>query len=169
MGAVVSNSMMDDRYVAVCGKLKVLYDPLKEEVLACSYVQVNESTVPVINNEMNRTRKGFIWCVRDVLGGAVFFHYDLGPLSTRRALTLLMDFRGASRVTTTGSTHTSTACKGRRCSAAERTRGASSWNPLEKTSGWRRRRSCTSATRTVPRRWRGSPGRARRSSSSSGG
>ena len=56
---------------------------------------MDESTIPVIDNEKRKTRKGYMWCVRDVLGGSVFFHYDLGSRSSRTAMTLLKDFRGA--------------------------------------------------------------------------
>lgn len=70
-------------------------DRLKAEVLSCKYIQADESTVPVIDNEKNKTRKGYMWCIRDVLGGAVFFHYDLGSRSTRTAMALLKDFKGA--------------------------------------------------------------------------
>ncbi|MBR4688588.1 MAG: transposase, partial [Bacteroidales bacterium] len=89
MGVTISDSTMGDWYAAVCEKLKILYDRLKAEVLSCDYVQVDESTIPVIDNEKRKTRKGYMWCVRDVLGGSVFFHYDLGSRSTRTAMTLL--------------------------------------------------------------------------------
>ncbi len=95
MGVTISDSTMGDWYAAVCEKLKILYDRLKAEVLSCDYVQVDESTIPVIDNEKRKTRKGYMWCVRDVLGGSVFFHYDLGSRSTRTAMTLLKDFKGA--------------------------------------------------------------------------
>ena len=59
-------------------KQKILYDRLKAEVLSCNYIQMHESSTLVIDNEKCKTRKGYMWCVRDVLGGSVFFHYDLG-------------------------------------------------------------------------------------------
>ena len=58
MGVTVSDSTMGDWYAAVCGKLKILYDRLKAEVLSCNYIQVDESTIPVIDNEKRKTRKG---------------------------------------------------------------------------------------------------------------
>ena len=78
MGVTISDSTMGEWYAAVCEKLKILYDRLKAEVLSCNHIQVDESTIPVIDNEKRKTRKGYMWCVRDVLGGSVFFHYDLG-------------------------------------------------------------------------------------------
>lgn len=59
-------------------------------------VQVDESTIPVIDNGKRKIRKGYMWCVHDVLGRSIFFHYDLGPRSTRTTMTFLKDFRGAS-------------------------------------------------------------------------
>ena len=95
MGITISDSTMGGWYAAVCEKLKILYDRLKAEVLSCDYIQADESTIPVIDNEKSKTRKGYMWCIRDVLGGAVFFHYDLGSRSTRTAMALLKDFKGA--------------------------------------------------------------------------
>ena len=95
MGVTISDSTMGDWYAAVCEKLKILYDRLKAEVLSSNYIQVDESTVPVIDNEKRKTRKGYMWCVRAVLLRAIFFHYDLGSRSTRTAMNLLKDYNGA--------------------------------------------------------------------------
>lgn len=95
MGIVISDSTMGVWYAAVCEKLKILYNRLKAEALSCDYIQADESTVPVIDNEKSKTRKGYMWCIRDVLGGAVFFHYDLRSRSTRIATALLKVFKGA--------------------------------------------------------------------------
>ena len=82
-------------YAAVCEKLKVLYDKLKTDIPSCPYIQVDESTIPVIDNVKSKTRKGYMWCVRDASGAGVFFHYDMGSRGTQVAMSLLKDYRGA--------------------------------------------------------------------------
>ena len=95
MGVTVSDSTLGGWYAAVCEKLKVLYDKLKSDILSCPYIQVDESTVPVIDNEKSKTRKGYMWCVRDASGAGVFFHYDMGSRGTQVAMSLLKDYQGA--------------------------------------------------------------------------
>lgn len=95
MGVTVSDSTLGGWYAAVCEKLKVLYDRLKSDILSCPYIQVDESTIPVIDNEKSKTRKGYMWCVRDASGAGVFFHYDMGSRGTQVAMSLLKDYQGA--------------------------------------------------------------------------
>ena len=75
--------------------LRPLYYRLKEQVLATDYIQVDETTLPVINNEKHKTINGYIWMVRSVMDGQLFFHYDHGSRAQKVALSLLKDFRGA--------------------------------------------------------------------------
>ena len=95
MGVSVSDSTLGGWYAAVCEKLKPIYDRLKFDILSAPYVQVDESTVPVIDNEKSKTRKGYMWCVRDASGSGVFFHYDMGSRGTQVAMSLLKDYQGA--------------------------------------------------------------------------
>ena len=95
MGVSVSDSTLGGWYAAVCEKLKPIYDRLKVDILSAPYIQVDESTVPVIDNEKSKTRKGYMWCVRDASGSGVFFHYDLGSRGTQVAMSLLKDYQGA--------------------------------------------------------------------------
>ena len=59
------------------------------------YIQVDESTLPVIDNEKHRAVKGYMWAVRDALGGSVYFHYDMGSRSGDTARRLIGGYRGA--------------------------------------------------------------------------
>ena len=95
MGVSVSDSTLGGWYAAVCEKLKPIYDRLKVDILSAPYIQVDESTVPVIDNEKSKTRKGYMWCVRDASGSGVFFHYDMGSRGTQVAMSLLNDYQGA--------------------------------------------------------------------------
>ena len=59
------------------------------------YVQVDESTLPVIDNEKRRAVKGYVWSVVNVMTGDRFFFYEHGSRSARVAMGLLKDFTGA--------------------------------------------------------------------------
>ena len=95
LGVTISSSTINDWFKAVVGKVKPLYDLLRAHVLACDYVQVDESTLPVIDNEKHRAVKGYVWSVVNVMTGDRFFFYEHGSRSTRVAMGLLKDFKGA--------------------------------------------------------------------------
>ena len=63
--------------------------------VACDYVQVDESTLPVIDNEKRRAVKGYVWSVVNVMTGDRFIFYEHGSRSARVAMGLLKDFTGA--------------------------------------------------------------------------
>ena len=94
LGVKISDSTMNDWYAATCEKLKLLYDILDREVFSRDYIQVDESTLPVIDNEKHRAVKGYMWCVRAVEGNLVVFHYDMGSRSHETARKLLRGYRG---------------------------------------------------------------------------
>jgi hypothetical protein len=64
-------------------------------VLASDYIQVDESTVPVIDNEKHRTVKAYLWVVRSVMKNLVFFHYDKGSRAQKVVIELLRNYQGA--------------------------------------------------------------------------
>ena len=94
LGVKISDSTMNDWYAATCEKLKLLYDILKREALSRDYIQVDESTLPVIDNEKHRAVKGYMWCTRAVENNLVVFHYDMGSRSYETARKLLRGYRG---------------------------------------------------------------------------
>lgn len=81
-------------YEAAVDSLHLLYRLLREKVMASQYIQTDESTVPVVDNDRHRTRKGYQWCVRDGITGALFFWYDRGSRSKNTARELLGGYRG---------------------------------------------------------------------------
>lgn len=62
--------------------------------MSSEYIQVDESVVPVIDNEKHKARKGYEWYVRDGLTGFLFFWYDRGSRSKKTARELLGGYRG---------------------------------------------------------------------------
>ena len=95
LGVVLSDATMGDWFAAVCSKLRPLYDRLRERIMESDYIQVDESTLPVIDNEKHRAVKGYMWAVRDAIGGSVYFHYDMGSRSGDTARRLIGGYRGA--------------------------------------------------------------------------
>ena len=75
--------------------LRALYLRLKELVLASDYIQVDESTIPVINNEKHKASKAYLWMVRSVMTKLVFFHYDKGSRAGKVVVDLLKNYQGA--------------------------------------------------------------------------
>ncbi len=95
LGVRISSSTVGDWFSQSCELLKPLYDLLRRRVLSSDYIQVDESTIPVIDNEKKRAVKGYLWVVRNPGNGEVFFHYDRGSRSEKTAMMLLHGFNGA--------------------------------------------------------------------------
>lgn len=85
---------MGDWYEAAVERLKLLYDILRKQILQSEYIHVDESTVPVIDNEKHKTRKGYEWCVLDGLIRDVMFYYDRGSRAAGVARELLGGYKG---------------------------------------------------------------------------
>lgn len=94
LGVLLSDSTIGDWFSAVCPKLRPLYDKLRERIMSSDYIQVDESTLPVIDNEKHRAVKGYIWAVRDAVCGDVYFHYDMGSRGGDAARKLIGGYRG---------------------------------------------------------------------------
>jgi len=95
MGVSLPATTVNDWFKETADLLRPLYYRLKEMVLASDYIQVDETTLPVVNEEKHKAVKGYIWMVRSVMEPLVFFHYDKGSRAQKVVLPLLKDFRGA--------------------------------------------------------------------------
>jgi hypothetical protein len=60
-------------------KLYPLYIAQMEKVLSTEYIQVDQTTLPVVDRP-GSARKAYVWAVRSVLSPGLFFHYDKGSL-----------------------------------------------------------------------------------------
>lgn len=94
-GITISDSTMGGWYEAAVEKLKLLYDILRQHILQSEYIQIDESVLPVIDNEKHKARKGYEWCVRDAIRGAVMFYYDRGSRGGKVAREILGAYKGA--------------------------------------------------------------------------
>lgn len=94
-GIMISDSTMGGWYEAAVEKLKLLYDILRQHILQSEYIQIDESVLPVIDSEKHKARKGYEWCVRDAIRGAVMFYYDRGSRGGKVAREILGAYKGA--------------------------------------------------------------------------
>ena len=94
-GITISDSTMRGWYEAAVEKLKLLYDILRQHILQSEYIQIDESVLPVIDSEKHKARKGYEWCVRDAMRGAVMFYYDRGSRGGKVAREILGSYKGA--------------------------------------------------------------------------
>jgi len=94
-GLHIPASTVGNWFMGSSDLLRALYHRLKEIVLASDYIQVDESTIAVIDNEKHRAVKAYLWMVRAVMDDLVFFHYDKGSRAQKVVVELLRDYKGA--------------------------------------------------------------------------
>lgn len=94
LGVKLSRNTLDGWFRPVCELLRPLYLELRKKVLAADYLQVDETTLPVINHERHKAAKEYIWIVRAAVPRLLFFHYDNGSRSQKVAVRLLKNFKG---------------------------------------------------------------------------
>jgi transposase len=94
-GLKIPASTVNDWFAGCGDLLRALYYRLKELVLQSDYIQVDESTVPVINHEKRRAVKAYLWVIRAVMKDLVFFHYDKGSRAQKVVIELLHNYKGA--------------------------------------------------------------------------
>jgi transposase len=93
-GISIAPATMNGWFGDVADLMRPAYYRLKELVLRSGYIQSDETTIPIINNEKHKTINGYIWMVRAVTEDLVFFHYDYGSRAQKVALQLFKDFQG---------------------------------------------------------------------------
>jgi transposase len=76
--------------------LEPLYDTLRKEVLSSDYIQIDETSIPVMNKDHpGATCKGYHWIIKAPEERKLYFHYDEGSRAQRVAIDILKDFQGA--------------------------------------------------------------------------
>lgn len=93
-GISIAPATINGWFQNVADLMRPTYYRLKELVLASDYIQSDETTIPIINNEKHTTIKGYIWMIRAVMGNLVFFHYDHGSRAQKVVLQLFKDYQG---------------------------------------------------------------------------
>ena len=93
-GVSIAPATINGWFQNVADLIRPTYYRLKELVLVSDYIQSDETTIPIINNEKHQAVKGYIWMVRAVMGQLVFFHYDHGSRAQKVAIGLFKDYLG---------------------------------------------------------------------------
>ena len=95
MGVTLPAATVNDWFFEVADLMRPLYYRIKELVLHSDYVQCDETTIPIVDNEKHRAVKGYLWDVRAVMLKLLFFHYDHGSRAQTVALALFHEYKGA--------------------------------------------------------------------------
>lgn len=95
LGVSIPPSTIESWFHDVADLMRPAYYRLRELVLATDYVQSDETTVPVINNEKHQTVKRYLWLVRSVVNNLIFFSYNEGSRGQKVVIQLFKDYQGA--------------------------------------------------------------------------
>jgi transposase len=95
-GVSLAASTVNGWFAASVDLLEPLYQTLKQKVESSDYIQVDETTIPVVDQDKpGATRKGYHWIIRSPEERKLYFHYDQGSRSQRVAIDILKNFKGA--------------------------------------------------------------------------
>jgi transposase len=95
-GITLAQTTINGWFSASIDLLEPLYETLKKEVLSSDYIQIDETTIPVMDKDHpGATKKGYHWIIEAPQMRKLYFHYDSGSRSQRVAIDILKDFKGA--------------------------------------------------------------------------
>jgi len=95
-GISLAPATVNGWFSAAVDLLEPLYNALKKDILSSDYVQIDETTIPVMDKDHpGATRKGYHWIIRAPEMRKLYFHYDEGSRAQRVAVDILKDFKGA--------------------------------------------------------------------------
>ena len=95
-GVTLAQATLNGWFSSAVDLLTPLYECLKKEVLSSDYIQIDETTIPVMDKDHpGATRKGYHWIIRAPEMRKLYFHYDEGSRAQRVAIDILKDFKGA--------------------------------------------------------------------------
>jgi hypothetical protein len=98
LGMEIPQSTIELWFHGVADLMRPLYYRLEEILLSLNYLESDETTIPIVNNEKKRTVKGYLWLARSVLHPLVIFHYHEGSRAGEVALNYFKNFKGALQV-----------------------------------------------------------------------
>jgi transposase len=95
IGMKIPPSTLTDNTNAACKSLEPIYNALRREVLANLYLQVDETSIQVLENSGKKgsSHKGYLWTYHAPADGLVFFDYRPGRDKTGPER-ILKDFSG---------------------------------------------------------------------------
>lgn len=78
LGRDIPPATVSDWFKDVADLLRPLYYRIRDLVMDTDYIQSDETTVPIVDDEKHRTVKGYLWQIFAVTRNLLFFHYDKG-------------------------------------------------------------------------------------------
>ena len=95
-GMHLKASTVSDWVQSAAELLEPLYFKLRERVMGSTYIQMDESIIPVLDKDSpGATKKGYHWVVRSPELKSLFFHYDKGSRAKYVAVDILKNYKGA--------------------------------------------------------------------------
>ncbi|MFR9592027.1 MAG: transposase [Rikenellaceae bacterium] len=95
-GYEISSSTMTNWVQHGIERLKPLYNHIVNLIRSSEYVQVDETTLPVLKaDKPGATVKGYLWSMRSPLARLTAFHWDAGSRSARTLVDMMGEFQGA--------------------------------------------------------------------------
>ena len=94
MGVSLPAATINDWFFEVADLMRPFYYRIRELVMSSYYVQCDETTIPIVNDEKHRAVMGYLWAVRAVMSRLLFFHYDHGSRAQKVTLTLFHNYQG---------------------------------------------------------------------------
>lgn len=98
LGIELKQGTVEGWFHGVADLMRPMYYRLRDDMLSLDYLQSDESTVPVIDNEKRRAVKGYMWLARSVIEPLVLFHYHEGSRAQKVVLQFFRDFKGTLQV-----------------------------------------------------------------------
>lgn len=93
-GADIARSTLYDWCGEGIDALEGLYQTIRDEVLKADYLNIDETTVSVIDDDAHHVKKEYMWGLVDTKNKLTFFDYDLGSRSKTVINNILQDYIG---------------------------------------------------------------------------
>jgi transposase len=94
-GLTLSASTINGWFKDTSDLLRPMYYRLREIIIKSDYIQVDETTIPVVIRKEQKAVKGYMWLFRSVMDSLVFFHYDNGSRAQKVIIPILSNYQGA--------------------------------------------------------------------------
>ena len=89
-----ASSTVNDWLARVIKILNPLFEELDKQVMNSPYLNIDETTIPILLKGVNKTKKGYIWGVISPSSKLMSFKYNLGSRSNKVLEEILKDYTG---------------------------------------------------------------------------
>lgn len=89
-----ASSTVNDWLARVINILTPIFEELEKQVMNSPYLNIDETTIPILLKGVNKTKKGYIWGVISPGSKLMSFKYDQGSRSNKVLEEILKDYTG---------------------------------------------------------------------------